>query len=223
MTPIASGVFADRAASRSRFSAPAPPRSAGRRQLGAQPVDRAGEGGARRPGDGDRFDHLDASGADLGRQRGRDSAVRPQRCLDGTGLPRGRDHLKRARSAGAEGGRHLPVADSGVIAAGHDLDRGHAGSQVEDRQGEQDEGDQGQAAEDERPAPEQLAPAGEAGRAVLTAVRPGQGEPVDLRAELCQHGGEQCQRRRQHEEDGDDDPECHRAKGGAGDEHHGGE
>ena len=104
--------------------------------------------------------------------------------------------------------------------AGDDLDRGHAGLEPDDRQREQDQ-DQGCGGPVEvGVAPEPLAPAGEAGGAVLARVHPAERERVDLRAELRQHRRQQGQGRGEHEEDAEHDPERHRAEGGAGDEHH---
>ena len=72
-------------------------------------------------------------------------------------------------------------------------------------------------------SPQALPPGGKARRAVLTGVHPGQRDLVDLRAELREHGREQGQGRREHEDDREHDPEAHRAEGRARDEHHGGQ
>jgi hypothetical protein len=55
---------------------------------------------------------------------------------------------------------------------------------------------------------------------MLGRVRPGERRPVDPRAELGQHRGQQGEGRGEDEEDRDHDPERDRAEGRAGDEHH---
>ena len=135
----------------------------------------------------------------------------------------GTDDLQRARCTLPEGGLDEVVALPRGVALRDDLDRRHPGLQSEDRQGERDEDRERRRAVEKWPPPESLGPGGEQRRAVLAGVHPFEGQSVDARPELGEHGGEQGHRREQDEDDGDHDPEGHRAEGGARDEHHGGE
>jgi hypothetical protein len=54
---------------------------------------------------------------------------------------------------------------------------------------------------------------------MLTLVDPRQREVVDLGAESAEHRGQQRQRRGEHEDDREHDPEGHRAERGAVDQH----
>ena len=58
---------------------------------------------------------------------------------------------------------------------------------------------------------------------MLAGVHPAKRALVDLGAELGERRGEQCERGGEDEDDGEHDPERHRAEGGARHEHHRGE
>ena len=134
---------------------------------------------------------------------------------------RGRgDDLEGARCARSEARLDLLIALPGLIVGRYHLDRGHPGAHREHRKGQRQQRRQGEATEHVRPPPEQLAPAGEARRAMLAAVHPGKRQAVDPGSELGEHRGQQRQRRGQHEEDRDDDAQGRRAEGGARHEHH---
>ena len=217
-TPITSGVFAASAA-RGRSSRPPGPRSARRR---------AARRGAARPsspsagledGDGNRRDQRHPSapgcaGPTAAMPASARAPPRPRR-------PRRRgDHLEGARRAVSERGLDPLVALARGIALGHDLDRGHPVSRRRTGSASPTSSDEGDAAEQERTAPQPLAPAREPGRAVLAAVDPRKRQPVDAGAELRQHRRQQRQRCRKHEDHRDHDPQRHPAEGGARNQHH---
>ena len=187
----------------------------------AEPVDRASDGGARGVGVRDRLDQREAVGCPAGRaRRGRCRGRAWRRPTTAAASRCGRDDLERAGRADAEGLLHLRVADPRAVVGRDDLDRGHPRLQPDDGKREQHEDQRRGGAVEVRVAPEPLAPAGEARGAVLAGVHPAERERVDPRAELREHGGQQRQRRGEHEDDAEHDPERHRAEGRARDEHH---
>ena len=189
----------------------------------AEPVDRAADAAARRVGGRDRLHEHEPVCALLRRRDAGDPGVAAG---DRAGTDSGRsrcDDLERAGRADAEGLLYLGVADARAVGGWDDLDRGHAGLEAEDRQGEQNQDDRGGGAVDVRFAPEAFAPGCEACGAVLAGMHPARRERVHLRAEPAQYHGEQRHRCGEHEGDAEHDPERHRAEGGAGDEHHRGE
>ena len=101
-----------------------------------------------------------------------DAGIAPGGRRHGSSLALRRGDLERSRRAGAEGPLHLLVADPGAVALGDDLDRRHAGLQPEDRQREHDEHERRGRTEHVRLAPEPLAPARRARRAVLPRSAP---------------------------------------------------
>ncbi len=220
MTPIASGVFAVSADSRSWFSAAGPPRRAAggrswRRRSIVTPVSVV-EGPLARHS----LDQNQAGGAPSRRGDRNDARVGREGGCGGGGLGCRCRHLQGPRRAGSEGGADLAIADPRGIALRHDLDRGHARLQAGQRQCQADQHDQGEATVEEWPAPESLAPGGEAGGAMLAAVGPGERQPVDPRPEFGQHGRQQGQRRGEHEDHRDHDSQRDRAEGRARHQHH---
>ena len=224
MTPIASGAFVVSAASRSWFSAAGPPTrapagSSARSRSTVSP--RAEVEGPRRGSLRSGRASPPGLPAPAAPPRSRIRAQHAPRPARGTRRV-GEVHLQRARRPGAEGRRHLFVAEAGVVAVRHDLDRRHSGPQPERRSGEQRAAATSAAPPKSSGRRQSRSPQrAKRGRAVVAAVRPGQAQPVDPRAELGQHRRQQGQRRRQHEEDRDHDPERDRAEGGAGDEQDG--
>ena len=189
-------------------------------KLGAQPVDRRAQLGARGIAGGDRLDQRQAAATGLGRQGTGDARISSHRgyrlvcrCCRG-------DDLEHARRAFSEARLDLLVALPRVIAGRHDVDRWHLRAQREHGDGQGQQRYEREAAEEVRPAPEALAPPGEARRALLAAAHPGKRKAVDPGAELRQHRGQQRQRGRQNEEDRDDDAQGGRAERWARHQHH---
>ena len=128
----------------------------------------------------------------------------------GGGVTLRRDDLERSRRAGAEGLLQLRIADARALAVRQDLDRRHAGLQPEDGQREHDEHERRGRPEHPCLAPEALGPARRQRRAVRGRAAPAQRQCVDPMSQPRQHGGQERQRRGEHEGDAEHDPERRR-------------
>ena len=191
-------------------------------QLRSEPVDRAADGRVGRVLFRDRGDQR-VPAARLGwRQRRHARVSRGDPSGHGRVSCRGHD-LKRSGSAGPERPLHLLVADVGGVGGRDDLDRRHRGLELRDRDRQADQDREGDDAVAQRLTPQPLAPPLKARRAVLAGMRPRERQLVDPGSEPGQHGRQQRQGRREHEDDGEHNPEAHRAERWRGDEHDRGE
>ena len=190
---MTSGVFAASAASRSWFSTAAPPTSAAGGQVGAQPVDgrRRGRGSTGRCVGTAWISTRLPSAAGSGRHDRGDARVRLASAATRRRASRGgRDDLQGAGGARAEGGagpgrsRRREASLGGTT-----LIEGIAVFRPSDGAASASRTTSARPPKTSGPAPEPLAPGGEARRAVLAGVHPGQGELVDPRAELASTAG----------------------------------
>ena len=221
---MTSGVWPASAASRSWFSAAAPPTSTPAGSVGAEPVDGGADGRVGRVAAlGTAWISASAAGARLGghhRARCRGRPRRPRRRAAASAA--GPTTWRAPGAPGPKAGCDLLVADAGGVAGGDDLDRGHAGAQAErpaaasSSRTTQRGARRRRSGWRQRRSP-QAAKRGERCSPVCTQGS----ESLSTRGpELAEHRGQQRQRRRQHEDDRDHDAERHRAERGAGDEHH---